>query len=130
MKHILFIAYNLVGGGAEKALVELLRHFDYSRYEVTLCLLYNEGVYIDEIPAKVKVVVLYEQLEVASAVPKSVQREHLLTANGQVLFMAEQPAFNLAKGRSLGFASATADYTPSSDSLSTQCRGDVYPAAQ
>ena len=49
MKHILFIAYNLVGGGAEKALVELLRHFDYSRYEVTLCLLYNEGVYIDEI---------------------------------------------------------------------------------
>ena len=28
------------------------------------------------------------------------------------------PAFNLAKGRSLGFASATADYTPSSDSLS------------
>ena len=54
MKHILFIAYNLVGGGAEKALVELLRHFDYSRYEVTLCLLYNEGVYIDEISAKVK----------------------------------------------------------------------------
>lgn len=61
MKHILFIAYNLVGGGAEKALVELLRHFDYSRYEVTLCLLYNEGVYIDEIPAKVKVVVLYDR---------------------------------------------------------------------
>ena len=28
------------------------------------------------------------------------------------------PAFNLAKGRSLGFASATADYTPCSDSLS------------
>ena len=61
MKHILFIAYNLVGGGAEKALVELLRHFDYSRYEVTLCLLYNEGVYIDEIPAKVKVIVLYDR---------------------------------------------------------------------
>ena len=28
------------------------------------------------------------------------------------------PDFILAKGRSLGFASATADYTPSSDSLS------------
>ena len=28
------------------------------------------------------------------------------------------PAFNLAKGRSLGFASATADYAPYSDSLS------------
>ena len=32
------------------------------------------------------------------------------------------PAFNLAKGRSLGFASATADYTPSSDSLSLRIR--------
>ena len=32
------------------------------------------------------------------------------------------PAFNLAKGRSLGFASATADYTPYSDSLSLRIR--------
>ena len=28
------------------------------------------------------------------------------------------PSFSLAKGRSLGFASTTSDYTPSSDSLS------------
>ena len=28
------------------------------------------------------------------------------------------PAFNLAKGRSLGFASTPSDYTPCSDSLS------------
>ena len=35
------------------------------------------------------------------------------------------PAFNLAKGRSLGFASATADYTPSSDSVS-YTHLDVY----
>ena len=32
------------------------------------------------------------------------------------------PDFILAKGRSLGFASATADYTPSSDSLSLRIR--------
>ena len=32
------------------------------------------------------------------------------------------PTFNLAKGRSLGFASATADYTPCSDSLSLRIR--------
>ena len=32
------------------------------------------------------------------------------------------PAFCLAKGRSLGFASATSDYTPSSDSLSLRIR--------
>ena len=33
------------------------------------------------------------------------------------------PPFSLAKGRSLGFASATADSTPSSDSLSLRLRG-------
>ena len=32
------------------------------------------------------------------------------------------PDFNLDKGRSLGFASATADYAPSSDSLSLRIR--------
>ena len=32
------------------------------------------------------------------------------------------PSFNLPKGRSLGFASATADYTPCSDSLSLRIR--------
>ena len=32
------------------------------------------------------------------------------------------PDFILAKGRSLGFASATADYTPYSDSLSLRLR--------
>ena len=33
------------------------------------------------------------------------------------------PDFSLAKGRSLGFASATADYSPCSDSLSLRLRG-------
>ena len=32
------------------------------------------------------------------------------------------PAFNLAKGRSLGFASTPSDYTPCSDSLSLRIR--------
>ena len=32
------------------------------------------------------------------------------------------PAFNLVKGRSLGFASTTTDYAPSSDSLSLRLR--------
>lgn len=61
MKHVLFIAYNLVGGGAEKALIELLKRFDYFHHEVTLCLLYKEGVYVDEIPSEVNVVTLYDE---------------------------------------------------------------------
>ena len=35
------------------------------------------------------------------------------------------PDFILAKGRSLGFASATSDYTPSSDSLSLRLRASL-----
>ena len=35
------------------------------------------------------------------------------------------PDFSLAKGRSLGFASATSDYTPSSDSLSLRLRASL-----
>ena len=36
------------------------------------------------------------------------------------------PDFNLDKGRSLGFASASIDYTPFSDSLSLRLRNSCY----
>ena len=36
------------------------------------------------------------------------------------------PAFNLVKGRSLGFASTTTDYAPSSDSLSLRLRASSH----
>ena len=42
MKKILFIINSLGGGGAEKALIEFLRHIDYTRYEVSLCLVFHE----------------------------------------------------------------------------------------
>lgn len=35
-RRILFIHNNLGGGGAEGALIEVLNHLDYSRYDVTL----------------------------------------------------------------------------------------------
>ncbi len=40
-RRILFIHNNLGGGGAEGALIEVLNHLDYSRYDVTLFLLYR-----------------------------------------------------------------------------------------
>ena len=52
---------DLRGGGAEKALIELLKSFDYEKYKVTLCRLYYEGVYLDQIPAEVSVVTLYKR---------------------------------------------------------------------
>lgn len=43
-KHILFFIESLSGGGAEKVLVTLLKHMDYSKYEVTLMTLVDIGV--------------------------------------------------------------------------------------
>lgn len=59
MKKILFIIEGLHGGGAEKALIELLTNFDYERYDVTLCVIYYGGVYMKQIPEPVKVLYLY-----------------------------------------------------------------------
>lgn len=50
---ILFIHSNLGGGGAEGALIEVLNHLDYSRYDVTLFLLYRLGDFIDRVPPQV-----------------------------------------------------------------------------
>lgn len=61
MKKILFIIGSLRGGGAEKALVELLAHFDYTRFDVTLCVVFYGGVYMEQIPASVKVIYLFEE---------------------------------------------------------------------
>lgn len=55
MKKILFIMYNLAGGGAEKVLIDLLDNIDYTRYEVDLLLIRKEGVYIDSVNANVKI---------------------------------------------------------------------------
>lgn len=60
-KDILFIIENLRDGGAEKALITLLKQWDYTRYNVTLCILFYEGIYRDEIPQEVKLIVLYKK---------------------------------------------------------------------
>ena len=48
--------------------------------------------------------------------PKAFQRLPVRSSSGCY------PTFNLPKGRSLGFASTAADYTPCSDSLSLRLR--------
>lgn len=44
MKKILFFIESLSGGGAEKVLVTLLNHIDYSKYRITLLTLVDTGV--------------------------------------------------------------------------------------
>lgn len=61
MKNILFIIGSLGGGGAEKVLVDLLKRFDYSKYNVTLILLYGSGIHEASVPAQVEVIRLFER---------------------------------------------------------------------
>lgn len=51
---------DLEGGGAEKALISLLKEFDYTKYKVSLCLLFRHGVYLDEIPSQVNTIFLFK----------------------------------------------------------------------
>ena len=60
VKKILFLLTNLSGGGAEKVLIDILRHTDFTRYEVDLLLVVKEGVYLTSVPNEVKVYSLYE----------------------------------------------------------------------
>lgn len=60
-KKLLFIINSLGGGGAEKALIEFLRHVDCTRYDVSLCLVFNEGCYLNDVPAGVRVFSLYDR---------------------------------------------------------------------
>lgn len=59
-KKILFVIPSLVGGGAENALIKLLRAFDYDQFSVTLLVVCYQGVYIDQVPAEVDVRYLFK----------------------------------------------------------------------
>ena len=55
MKKMLFIMSNLNCGGAEKALVSLLKTIDYSKYEVDLLLFRHEGIFLKQVPKEVNI---------------------------------------------------------------------------
>lgn len=55
MKRILFINGHMNTGGVEKSLLDILRHMDYSQYQVDLLLLEEIGEYEDQIPPEVNV---------------------------------------------------------------------------
>jgi glycosyltransferase involved in cell wall biosynthesis len=60
-KRLLFINGHLNIGGVEKALLDILLHMDYSRYEVDLLLTEKLGDYASQLPPQVNV--LYRSLE-------------------------------------------------------------------
>ena len=53
-KSVLFIIESLNGGGAERVLIDLLSKFDYTRFDVTLLLIYRAGAFLDQIPTQIR----------------------------------------------------------------------------
>lgn len=61
-KHkILIIHETMAGGGAERVLLDLLHHLDYTRFDVTLLLVYATGVYLDQLPGDVKLLYINKE---------------------------------------------------------------------
>ncbi|VXC30598.1 conserved hypothetical protein [Flavobacterium sp. 9AF] len=63
-KKIVIIMSALNGGGAEKVLIDYLRNFNYSKYEIDLCLVINEGIYLKDIPNEVNKYYLYPKFSI------------------------------------------------------------------
>lgn len=55
MKKILFIMYDLNGGGAERVLLEILKNLDKSKYQIDLFLLRKQGIYLKEVEKLVEI---------------------------------------------------------------------------
>ena len=53
-KKILFLHYNLHGGGAERVLVNLLKFIDLSKYDITLKTIFGKGVHVKDVPDGIK----------------------------------------------------------------------------
>ena len=58
---ILICHFDLGHGGAEKVLVNLLKCLDYTKYEVSLLLLFKYGVNLQSLPSNVKVIYLFDR---------------------------------------------------------------------
>jgi len=58
-KSILFIMGPLDAGGAERVLIDVLRHFDYEKFDVDLAVLWPGGKFAGELPSQVRVLPIY-----------------------------------------------------------------------
>lgn len=59
MKNILIIQESMTLGGSEKVLSILLNYIDYTKYSVTLLLIFEEGEFLKDIPNEVEIIGLY-----------------------------------------------------------------------
>lgn len=59
-KKIVFLLPSLVGGGAEKTLINILQKLDYTKFEIDLIIVLKEGVYLKDVPRQVNTIFLFQ----------------------------------------------------------------------
>lgn len=72
-KRVLFIISDLGGGGAEKVLISVLKNLSSERYDITLLLIFNEGVYKEQLPEYVKLKWLFESYPLPKLYRKAIE---------------------------------------------------------
>ena len=72
MKKIVFLIDNLGGGGAEKVLCDIVKNLDKSKYDITVCTVWDTGIYRDEIKNNVKYTTLFKELKESNSIYKKV----------------------------------------------------------
>ncbi|WP_195218203.1 glycosyltransferase [Turicibacter sanguinis] len=78
-KKLLFVIPHLKGGGAEKVLIDILKQFDYSKYEVDLLLFYNEGAFLNLLPSEVNKKYLFDIWKSRGKVPNKLKKIFITT---------------------------------------------------
>ena len=71
MKKVLIVTNNMLGGGAERVLLVLLKLLDRTKFDIDLVLIKNKGIRLDEIPKDINVKHIYDAAESDSEFPKS-----------------------------------------------------------
>lgn len=74
MRRILFIIPSLIGGGAERVLINLLHLLnEHKGFQITLCSAVRKGVYINAVPSGIEVKYLYKNAFIGKVVEKCVR---------------------------------------------------------
>lgn len=55
-KKVIFTVYNLNIGGIETSILNMLKNFNYDKYDVTLFLEKKQGIFLEEIPKEVNII--------------------------------------------------------------------------
>lgn len=62
MRKILFLIHTLRGGGAEKALVQLVNAMDKTKFDITVMSVLNTGKYIKELDSNIKYKYMFDEI--------------------------------------------------------------------